>query len=150
MPHLNNVPQRRWQPLNCCLKQPFPLSSCAASFRTFSTIRGFPVIPNSEIIVASVGRDFNATVLLPQNHKCGINRDSCEPGTETGSLLEVLQVNESFHEGILKDILCILPILYDPVCPAQNLFGVACAEFNKGNSVPRPCSRDQQCVAHLV
>src|ERR1700688_4162518 len=142
MAKLNNVPEDRRQPLNCSLKQLFPLASCATAFRTFSTIPGFPTIPNFAIIVGRAGRDLNVKAPLPQKHKCGIDRDPCEPGRETGSLLEVLQVNEGFHEGILKDILCILPILHDAIGPAEDHFGVACAKFNKGDSVPRLCSPD--------
>jgi hypothetical protein len=59
-------------------------------------------------------------------------------------------VQEGSHEGLLKHILCVLPILYDAICPAQDFIGVAIAELDKGNSVSRFRSRDQQLFAHLV
>src|SRR5258708_741690 len=142
MAQLNNLPKQRRQSLNCSMKKLFALPACATAFRAFSTILGPPTIPNSELIVHSVGRDLKVTALLPQKHQCGIDRDPCEPGRETGPLLEAVQVNEGFHERFLKDILCILPVLYDAISPAQNHLGVARAEFNKGNSVPRLRSRD--------
>jgi hypothetical protein len=102
------------------------------------------------IIVDNLHRDLNMSALLPQMHECEINRDPCEPGRETAPALEVLQVQEGPQERLLKHILCILPILYDAICPAQDLIGVAFAELDKGNSISRLRSRDQQVFAHLV
>jgi hypothetical protein len=102
------------------------------------------------IIVDNLHRDLNMSALLPQTHKGKINSDPGKPGRETGSLLEVLQVQEGSHEGLLKHILCIFPIIYDAICPAQDHFGVAFAEFDKGNSVSRFRSREQYFFAHLV
>src|ERR1700759_993197 len=90
------------------------------------------------------------SALLAQTHKGKINGNPCEPGRETGSLLEVLQVEEGSQERLLKHILCILPILYDAICPAQDLVGVAFAELDKGNSVSRFRCREQHAFAHLV
>jgi hypothetical protein len=101
------------------------------------------------IIVDNLHRDLNMSALLPQTHKGKINSNPCEPRRETGSLLEVLQVQEGSHEGLLKHILCILPILYDAICPAQDFVGVAVAELDKGNSVSRFRSPEQQFFAHL-
>src|ERR1700730_183686 len=137
MSQLNNVAEPRGQALNCSLKQLFPLSPCTAAFRTFSKIPELPpMIPGSGVIVDTIGRDLNVTTPLPHHHKCVIYRDPCEPRRETGSLLKVLQVDESFYEGLLEHVLCILPILYDAIGPAQDLIGVAFAELNEGNGVP--------------
>ena len=102
------------------------------------------------IIVDNIHRDLNVSPLLTQIHKGEINSNPCEPRRETGSLLEVLQVQEGPHEGLLKHILRILPVLYDAVCAAQNLIGVAFAELDKGNSVSRFRGRDQEFFAHFV
>src|ERR1700761_1555128 len=120
------------------------------TFRTFRGIFWFPTIRNPLTIVDSFHRDLAMSTLLPQTHKCKINSNPCEPRRETGSLLEVLQVQEGPHEGLLKHILRILPVLYDAVCAAQNLIGVSFAELDKGNSVSRFRGRDQEFFAHFV
>src|ERR1700691_5772968 len=148
MAQLNNFPELRRQPLNCSLKQRFPLVSCATAFRAFSRIFGFPTIPSLMIIVSNIYRGLSVSALFPYTHKCRIDRNPGEPGRETGSLLEVLQVNEGFHQGFLANIFCILQILYDAVCPPQNLIGVSPAELEKGERVPTLCSRDQPRVGH--
>src|ERR1700683_1643807 len=102
------------------------------------------------IIVDNLQRDLNMSALLRPSNKFKIDSNPCEPGRETGSLFEVLQVQEGPQERLLKHVLCILPIFYDAICPAQDLIGMAFAELDKGNHVSRFGSRDQQFFAHLI
>jgi hypothetical protein len=59
-------------------------------------------------------------------------------------------VQEGSHEGLLKHILCIIPVLYDAICPALDFIGVAFAELDEGNSVSRFRRRDQPFFTRLV
>ena len=73
----------------------------------------FKTTLNAMILAETFHRDLNMPALLTQTHKCEINGNPCEPGRETASLFELLQVKEGSDEGLLKHILRILLILYD-------------------------------------
>jgi hypothetical protein len=52
-------------------------------------------------------------------------------------------VNKGPHQGFLKHILCILPIVCYSIDLQQYTPGVALAEFNKGRGIAGPCHSNQ-------
>src|ERR1700761_1798618 len=105
--------------------QLFSISSRKVAFGALCRIFWFPMILMPMIVADNLHRGLNISALLPQTHECRIDSDPGEPRRETGSFLEFPHVQERFHELLLKYVLCILPILYDLICPAQDLVGMS-------------------------
>jgi len=96
-----------------------------------------------------IDRDFDATALPTQGHERRVHRDSREPGGETGSFLEILDVHESVEERVLERVLRILSIPGDSVSDLKNFIDVTFAEFHERTGTSGLCNGDQHLIAHL-
>jgi hypothetical protein len=79
------------QTRNCFSKKSFTLSLSAPYFGIWSRVRNFP---QSLVYTCTMRRHFTRITLLPKDHQRRIDPNACQPGRESGSAVEALQMEE--------------------------------------------------------
>src|SRR5882724_4648689 len=88
---LKSTANRRAKVADCVFKNSFLLTLCAPSFGIWGRVRNFP---QRLIYTWSMRGKFTRITLLPKYHQRGIDPNACQPGRESGSSVEALEMEE--------------------------------------------------------
>src|ERR1700722_12999409 len=98
----------------------FPLAETAILFRVRRVIRNLWMWPGIRGRAGFIQRNFPYSAFLPELPQRRVDGDARQPGGKTGSFIEIGEVNESAHEGILHRVFRVLAIAGDPKRHPEN------------------------------
>src|SRR2546426_7824370 len=96
---LKSTANRRAKVADCVFKNSSLLSLCAPYFGIWSRVRYFP---QRLVCTRTVRRNFTRITLLPKDHQRRIDPNACQPGRESGSSVEALEMRSEEHTSELQ------------------------------------------------
>src|SRR6266849_4279006 len=137
---LKSTANRRAKVADCVFKNSSLLSLCAPSFGIWGGVRYFP---QRLVYTRTVRRNFARITLLPKDHQRRIDPNACQPGRESGSSVEALEMKERPQERVLHRIFGVFTVSSYAMHSAKELFRVCSIERVERRSFSALCCCQQ-------
>src|SRR5260370_13171844 len=118
---LKSTANRRAKVADCVSKNSSLLLLCPPYFGIWSRVRYFP---QRLAYTRTICRNFTRITLLPKDHQRRIDPNACQPGRESGSSVEALEMKERPQERVLHRIFGVFTVSSYAMHSAKELFRV--------------------------